>query len=272
MLMLGSCKNHSLPERKPVITVSIEPQRWLLERIVGDRMKVRTLMARGGNPESYEPSFSHLADMESSYCYMMMGNLAFEHAIIDRISANLPNLPIVNNSDSITLIVDDPGHDHGVDPHVWSSAANARIIAANMLREVIRLDQDGERIYRRNYRQLVQTIDSVDSVCAHILAPLRGSTFIVWHPSLSYFARDYGLRQLSVGSEGKDHSVLNTRDVLRRIGDERASVFLVQQDVDATKAAAVVGGVDDLRVETINPLNYDWSSELLHIANAIAGR
>ena len=48
----------------PVVSVSIEPQRWLLEQIVGDKMEVRSLMGNGGNPEHYEPTFSHLANLE----------------------------------------------------------------------------------------------------------------------------------------------------------------------------------------------------------------
>lgn len=256
-----------------MVAVSIEPQRWLLEHIVGDRMEIRTLLARGGNPESYEPSFSHLADLERSSLYMSIGNLGFEHALIDRLALNFPDLPIICVSDSIDLIIDDHGHrhDNGVDPHVWSSADNARIIARNMLVAVRNLDPEGAEIYEKNYNKLIQTIDSVDNACAAMLAPLKGTTFIVWHPSLSYFARDYGLHQISIGAEGKEHSVLDTRDVLRRVKEEQASVFLVQKDFDQSKASGVIGNNSNLRVESINPLNYEWDTELLLTAKAIVG-
>lgn len=270
MLMFGSCKNNSAISEKPVITVSIEPQRWLLERIVGDHMEVRTLMARGGNPENYEPAFSHLADLEKSLCYMKMGNLGFETAIVSRISANIPDLKIVNTSDSIDLIVDDDGHDHGIDPHVWSSARNARIISRNMLRTVSELDPRNADDYKANFINLSHTIDSIDSVCAVILAPLNNRSFLVRHPSLSYFARDYNLEQISVGAEGKEHSIPDTRDVLKKAAESNASVYLIQQDFDASKASGLIG--ESLRVVSINPLNYDWPSELLHTADAIAGR
>lgn len=266
----GSCKNRYISDQKPIIAVSIEPQRWLLERIVGDRMEVRTLMARGGNPESYEPSFSHLADLEGSAMYMQMGNLGFEHALIDRISSGLPELRIVNTSDSIDLITDADGHDHGVDPHVWSSTTNARIISRNMLRAVSELDPEGTETYNDNYKRLIATIDSVDAACREILFQHQGASFIVWHPSLSYFARDYGLHQIPLGSEGKEHSVMNTRHVLDRVNNEGAVAFLVQQDFDQSKAGGIVNN-DKIKVESINPLNYDWDFELLHTAEAIAG-
>lgn len=270
-LTLGSCKYSSTTDDKPVVTVSIEPQRWLLEQIVGDRITVRTLMARGGNPESYEPAFSHLTETERSLCYMKVGNLGFEAAIIDKVKANRPDLPVVNTSESINLIVDDHGHDHGIDPHVWSSAANARKMAANMLEAVKRLAPEGSGDYDRNYLRLVARIDSVDRLCAQILQPHRDAVFLVWHPSLSYFARDYGLRQLSIGAEGKEHSVTDTRDILDSLDADSTTVFLVQKDFDTAKAGSIANSKAGLRVVSINPLNYDWDTELIQTARAIAG-
>ncbi len=200
-----------------MITVSIEPQRWLLEQIVGDRMEVRTLLSAGGDPESYEPAFSHLATLEESRCYMCVGNLGFEAAVIDKIRANNPDLKIVNVSDSIEYIVSaECGHDHGIDPHVWSSAANARIMAENMLRNVSELDPEHSDEYYSNFIAHIATIPSVDSVCRDLLAPLKGGAFVVWHPSLSYFARDYGLQQIAVGAEGKEPSVGEMQEMIDR--------------------------------------------------------
>lgn len=273
-LALGSCNHSASPEaEKPVLTVSIEPQRWLLERIVGDRMNVRTLMARGGNPESYEPTFADLANLESGACFFEVGHLPFEAAIVEKIRANKPDMKIVNTSDSIELIIDDHGHGHdnGIDPHVWNSTSNARIIARNMLRTVKAIDPEGTEIYDGNFRALNAVIDSVDSVCAAILEPVGGTTFIVWHPSLSYFARDYRLHQLAVGAEGKEHSVHDTRDIVNHIAEHGANVFLVQKDFDTSKADVIAKSDANTRVETINPLNYEWDKELVNTARAIAG-
>ncbi|MDE7336352.1 MAG: zinc ABC transporter substrate-binding protein [Muribaculaceae bacterium] len=270
-LLTGSCNRSANQPEKPVITVSIEPQRWLLERIAGDRFEVNSLMARGGNPESYEPSFADLAKLESSACYIKVGHLPFEAAIIEKIRSNRPDLKIVDSSDSIELISDDHGHDHGVDPHVWNSPRNVRIMAGNMLGALKAIDPDGAAVYDANFAALSASIDSVDALCASILAPVSGETFIVWHPSLSYFARDYGLHQLAVGAEGKEHSVDDTRKIVNHIAEHGASVFLVQKDFDTSKADVIARSGGNLRVETINPLNYDWDSELVETARAIAG-
>ncbi len=271
-LVVGSCTHSTATDdARPVVTVSIEPQRWLLERIVGDRMEVNTLMSRGGNPESYEPTFADLAKLESGNLYIAVGRLPFEKAIVAKVKANRPDLTVVDSSESVELITDDHGHDHGVDPHVWSSAANAKVIAANMLDAVKNADPAGADFYERNYSGLLASIDSVDALCRDILSDAADETFIVWHPSLSYFARDYGLHQLSVGTEGKEHSVNDTRDIVSHIKEHGAKVFLVQKDFDTSKADVIAKSGDDMRVETINPLNYEWDRELVATARAIAG-
>lgn len=271
-LMCGSCtRSTAVDESRPVVTVSIEPQRWLLERIVGDRMEVNTLLARGGNPESYEPTVADLAKLESGNLYIGVGLLPFEQAIVEKVRANRPGLKIVNSSESVELIKDDHGHDHGIDPHVWSSVANAKIMAANMLDAVKKVDSDGAEFYDNNFSRLISQLDSVDSLCRDILANESEATFIVWHPSLSYFARDYGLHQLSVGAEGKGHSVNDTRDIVCHINERGINVFLVQKDFDTSKADVIAKSGSVMRVETINPLNYEWDHELVATARAIAG-
>ena len=269
-LLSTGCRNRAADKlNKPVLTVSIEPQRWMLERIVGDKMAVSSLLARGGNPENYEPAFSHLASLEQSEAYFCVGNSGFEEAILQKVRANNPSLPIIVTSDSIALIHDEhAGHNHGVDPHVWSSAKNARTMAENMYREVIKIDPRNKDTYTKNLINLLQSIDSVNSVCDSILTPAKGSSFLVWHPSLSYFARDYGLNQVTLGAEGKELSVKDTQNLINQVDSLGAKVFLVQKDFDNTRADAITAG--RLKVATIDPLNYDWASELVHTAKSIA--
>lgn len=263
------CKSRSDSDSQ-VLTVSIDPQRWLLEQIVGPRFEVRALLGGGANPESYEPSFNQIADLERSRAYLTVGNLGFESAILAKMRENNPQLRVFCTSDSIPLIHAAHGsHDHGVDPHVWSSAPNMKRMAANMLVALRALDPEHIGEYESNFNRLALRIDSVDAACNSILAPLRGSAFMVWHPSLSYFARDYGLVQLSLGAEGKEHSVSQTRDLLDSMDAAGAQVFLVQKNFDPEQAKAIAAGV---RTAVIDPLNYDWDREMLLTAGYIAGK
>ena len=273
-LLLAACGGRapgSGEPDKPTVTVSIEPQRWLMERLVGDRMQVNALLAQGGNPESYEPAFSHLSALERSLGYFCVGGLGFEEAILEKVRANNPDLPIYVTSDSLSLIVSESGaHGHGVDPHVWSSAKNARVMAETMLHGLSELDPQNTEYYTANFIALAEHIDSVDNAIEEMLTP--GEAFMVWHPSLSYFARDYELTQIALGADHKEFSVADTRALIDRSQSLGAEVFLVQREFDSSQAEVLTEGRgDDVRVVTINPLSYDWDEELLHTARAIAG-
>ena len=49
---------------RPVLTVSVEPQRALLESVVGDRFEVQTLLSSGANPETFEPTIRARMDVD----------------------------------------------------------------------------------------------------------------------------------------------------------------------------------------------------------------
>lgn len=276
---LTSCKN--TVEEKPVITVSIQPQKFFLEKIVGDRMTVKCLLANGGNPESYEPSLTHLLDVEKSKAYFKIGNMGFENTIIDRVRNNSPELKIYDNSLGVELLTGTHGeccghhhhhgHSHDVDPHTWSSVRNARIIAGNMYRAVVELDAGNEDFYKTNYDRFIAELDSIDGVITGLLQNKRGAAFVVWHPSLSYFARDYGLEQISIGSEGKESSVKQMQIRLDEAREHDARVFFFQKDYDSRQASVVCEqtGID---ITPINPLSYEWDKEIVMIADAIASK
>lgn len=276
--MIGGCT--SRPDGKPIITVSIQPQQYLLEQIVGDKVDVRCLLANGGNPESYEPSLTHLMNLEKSEAYFQIGNVGFESAIIDRIRANNPDLKIYNTSDSVALIIGshtgiaDDGthqhdHSHEIDPHTWSSVRNGKIIASNMYKAVVNMDPRHEKYYSTRYKALMNRLDSLDKTITVMLEPKKGSAFMVWHPSLSYFARDYGLTQVSMSVEGKEMSVQSMKDRINGAKDEEVMVFFSQKDFD-TRQASVLTDELNVKVVPINPLNYDWENELMGVATALA--
>ena len=52
--------------------------------------------------------------------------------------------------------------------------------------------------------------------------------------------------------------------------ENHVKVIFIQQEFDAKQAQSFAQEID-ARVVPINPLSYNWSEELLHIADAIAG-
>ena len=211
--MVAACAGGSKADREEarVITVSILPQKYFLEKIVGDRFDVKCMLDKGGNPETYEPSMSYMMNLEKSDAYFLMGNIGFELSIRSKIKEYNPDIRVYDVSKGIELIsgshhfdVDDK---EGIDPHTWTSVANARVIIKNMLDDVVELDPEHKAEYESNYRDFDRELSEFQDSIALRLQSVKGGSFVVWHPSLSYFARDYGL--INLFAEKAAHIVFN---------------------------------------------------------------
>ena len=261
---------------KPVITVSIQPQKFLLEKITGDKWDIKCLLSNGADPESYDPTLTHLLNLENSKAYFRMGNIPFESAIINKIHNNNPGLRLYNNSEGINPIIGT--HSHGeegdehandVDPHTWTSVRNAKIIANNMYEAVVDLDPDNKAYYAKNLKKLMGSLDSLDTAISAKLQGKNGESFVVWHPSLSYFARDYGLHQIALSPEGKDMSIAMLQSAIESARADSAKVFFVQKEVDS-RQAEIANEQIGAKTVSINPLSYNWDTEIISIADALA--
>lgn len=261
-----------------IVTVTIQPQKYFAEKIAGDRFDINCIVPPGSNPEAYDPSPSHLVHLGKSIAYFKIGHIGFELAWMDKLEQNNPNMKIFDTSEGINILSGTHEHSEGenshhhhfdADPHTWSSPKNARIIAENMYKAFVSIDPDGEKVFRKNYEELLDEINQVDSIMTQRLAPVSDTMFAIYHPSLSYLAKDYNLHQLSLEYNGKEPSAFYLKKAIDIAKKNGVKVIFIQQEFDAKQAqtfAAEIGA----QVVSINPLSYNWSEELLRITDAIA--
>jgi zinc transport system substrate-binding protein len=284
LLLLASCRSGAGDGAKselPIVTVTIEPQAWFAKRIAGDKFDIKTMVPSGSSPESFDPSPGDLVKLADSRAYFRIGHIGFEQAWMNKLRQANPDMQVFDNSQGIALIAghncaddhdhDADGHDHShdaVDPHIWESPANGLTIARNMLDAFVRLDPANRAYYEANASALMadiaQTADSIDL----LLAGLEGRSFVIYHPSLTYLAHEYGLNQLSIEEGGKEPSAAQLKALIDRVRRSGAQVIFIQQEFDAKNARTIA---DELQIPlvAINPLSADWSSELIQIAKAI---
>ena len=285
VLLLAACrpggeKNADNPDGKPVITVSIEPLRYFTEAIAGDRFDVVSMVPKGSSPETYDPTPSQLMSLSRSTAYLRIGFIGFEQTWMDRLTDNAPHLQVFDTSHGIDLILqeglheephtDKPYHMHGgPEPHVWSSTVNARIIAANIFKALCVLDRPHRDEYLNRYDSLCCVIDRTDSLCRRMLAqPQADRAFMIYHPALSYFARDYDLIQLPIEAGGKEPSPAHLKELVELCKEEGVRVVFVQPEFDR-RNAELIARQTDTRVAEINPLAYDWEAEMLRTAREL---
>ena len=136
----GKKSKESNGNEKPVIAVTIEPQRFFTEAIAGDKFDVVAIVPKGSSPESYDPTPQQLVSLAKSNAFLRIGHIGFEQIWMDRLLDNTPHIQVFDTSEDVNLIYDDHDHGHGdaghlcgngVEPHIWNSTENAYIIARN---------------------------------------------------------------------------------------------------------------------------------------------
>ena len=93
--------------------------------------------------------------------------------------------------------------------------------------------------------------------------------FIIYHPALSYFARDYNLEQFSIEFDGKSPSPAQMKELVDLARSENIQVVLIQQEFDV-KNTQVIAQEIGAKSYVINPLALDWEDELIRLAKILS--
>lgn len=261
------------------IAVSIEPQRAIAEAIAHDDFKIITVLEAGANPETFEPSMALRSAIDKSEAYLTIGAFPYENALSESVGTNMINVaegiePIYgthchHHHHDIDEHEDECEQEHGADPHVWTSAQNTVIIARNITKALCSLNPEKSDVYETRLDSLTAVIDNLNDQISLKLTAAPTRSFLIWHPSLSYFARDYGLKQIAVGQESKEISPRQLKEIIDHATADSVRVLFYQKEFDSRQAEAICNNTST-RLITIEPLSYDWQTQLLKIADELS--
>lgn len=271
-----SCNSTIKNDSKPILSVSIEPQKFFLDTLVRDKYEIYTVIPSGSNPETFDPSPSQMVKVGKSKAYYQIGKLGLENTWLNNIKYNNPDMVIVDCSQGIDVLEDHHeqgdinGHSHpNGDPHIWSSTKTALIVAKNMYNSLILLDKGNQELYLDNFINLERRINRTDSIIKTYLANAPSKSFIIYHPALSYFSNEYGLNQLTIEVDGKAPTPKQLSQLIQRAKKENVKVIFVQAEFDQ-KNAEVIAEETGAKIVPFNPLSYNWDKEMINIAKALA--
>ena len=273
LCILCGCGNATHNSDKPIITVTIEPLRYFTEAIAGEHFKVVSMVPKGSSPESYDPTPQQLVALGNSQAYLRIGYIGFEQAWMKKLEANHPNMKVYDTSQGIDLIRSeghwhgDHFHEGGVEPHIWNSTQNASMMADNIYKALCELDSTHQEEYKHRLDSLKKTIARTDENVKAILKN-ASTSFLIYHPALSYFARDYGLKQISIEEGGKEPSPAHLKELIELCKREKIRVIFVQQEFDQRNAQLIADELG-IKVVSINPLSYDWEEEMENAARSL---
>lgn len=281
LLMLVSCSDRPAANQEKIVTVSILPQKFLVESLCGDHFKVRVLLPPGANHETFEPTPGDMAGLEGASLYVSTGLLDFERNWLPRFTGSMKQLTVVNCSKGIELLGghnhdhgdqkrhEDDDHNTGLDPHIWLSPQAMKLQAIAVTHSLVSSDSTNVQFYISRLEKFNQLVDSTDQEIRKILMNSKGKAFMIFHPALAYFARDYGLEQISIEEEGKEPSASKIQSLIDIARSKNIKCILVSKEFDLRHAEAIAKEIN-AKVVTFDPMAENWVSNMTELARIIS--
>jgi zinc transport system substrate-binding protein len=249
---------------RPVVAVSVLPQRWFVEQLAGDRVRVEVMIPPGASPATHEPGMGQLRALSEAILYVKVGHphFPFEEAWLGRLLADAGEIPVVDASAA-------QGVDAEGDPHLWLAPAHARALARAIhaaLRETL---PGAAAALDANLAALLAEIDAVDAELGELLGPRRGAAFVVFHAAWGHLASAYGLEQLAIETGHREPDPRHLAEVIERSRKLGVRTVFAQPQFDE-RPARVVADAIGARVESLDPLAYDWPANLRHVGRRLA--
>jgi zinc transport system substrate-binding protein len=173
----------------PEVVASFYPLAYLTQRIVGDKLSVRTLIPADVEPHDYELKPSDQGALDHAKLIVFAGPCL--ETFLDRAkqNADAARVPYVVASQGIALraSADEPG----IDPHVWVDPVGAQQEARNVEAKLEQVDPANAAAYRANLGALLADLRGVDAAYRGALAHCAQPRIITTHAAFGYLAKDY---------------------------------------------------------------------------------
>lgn len=290
------------PKGTPIIKAAtrLAPIQFVVDRIGGEYVDSISVVPPGFDSHTFEPKPSQLKLLNQADVYFSL-DTPLEQVWIERFVALNSRVSLVNLMSALKgtnmLLADthehfhknEPGHEHadeehehaalemaydGHDSHVWMSPYFLKLIAGEVCKEFSRQLPQQAAYFEKNLAVFNERADELGIRVRALLKDLPESkkTFLVFHPSWAYFAKEFGLTQLAVEQEGKEPTPAYLAMIIDDARNKGISVIFVQKEFNPAIAATVAAHLPEGRVVTLDPASYDCFKSIEETAAAISGK
>lgn len=140
-------------------------------------------------------------------------------------------------------------------------------MASNIHNAVVAAMPDSTH-YTTRYNALCERLTSLDKdvekMCSNSTLPY----FIIYHPALTYLARDYGLEQVAIEDEGKEASAKRIAQIISQARKDGIKRVFYQSEFPESSVSVICEDIGANAVE-INPLSEDIFTNIRNIVSLI---
>ncbi|MDD4188735.1 MAG: zinc ABC transporter substrate-binding protein [Eubacteriales bacterium] len=281
ILIFFGCAKTANDSGKRVIAVTIVPEMTMVREVAGDLFDIITLIPPGNSPEHYQPSPQLIEKLSRADIYFTIGVPAESANILPRIMDLNPDILIVNLFETVARtyppIYFDEAHEddndsslsgsskEAPDPHIWLSPKRVALMTEIIAEKLSEIDSSNKEYYYENAQAYKSVLGALDAEIRSSFEGIGSRTFFIYHPSLGYFADDYGLEMLSLEESGKEATAATIQRMADIAEEKNIKVIFYQASSDSKQAIAFAEEIDGSAV-MIDPLAAEYEENMREIA------
>jgi ABC-type Zn uptake system ZnuABC Zn-binding protein ZnuA len=249
-LMGGGCGNPNPANAKTQVVATTTVLADLVARVGGPDVVVSSLVPRGGEVHTFDPSPGDLARVTEARLVVVNGLGLDDWAVALADDADVPHDRVVALAPDLAGVeyLGDDGPSRNPNPHLWLDVRFAMRYVERIAERLAQGDPAHATAYREraaSYREELAALDDWARVQLEAI-PADRRSIVSFHDALPYFARAYGLTisGVVVDAPGQDPSAGEIADLVARIraAGVRAIVSEVQFAPDLAQTIAAETG------------------------------
>ncbi|MBE7010743.1 MAG: zinc ABC transporter substrate-binding protein [Ruminococcaceae bacterium] len=234
LCVLSGCTvaNTDAPAGTLSIVTTLFPQYDFARVIAGDLAQVRLLLPPGAESHSYEPTPADMIAINEADLFIYTGDEM--EAWVPQVLASLEKDPvIVNLSNGIDLLHGHEGHDHDVDPHVFTNPLYAVKMAQAITDALCEIDPPNAAAYQSRGEAYIKELRGLDASLTEVTQnAARKKLIFGGRFAFLYLTEAYGLSYEaaydSCSSESEPSSA-KIADIIETVRKEKIPVVMYEE-------------------------------------------
>lgn len=192
ILFVSFCFSLGAQTKKPLVVASTTQIADFARQIVGDRMIVKSILAPGADPHTYQVTPDDVKIvLDSDLC--LENGLHLEGKSWMATLAKDANKPLITTTKGLKPLEIVEAGESIADPHAWFSPKNVAIYVRNIVQGIVQIDPVNKQEYQARAKLFLQQLRVLDSWIREQVSqiPTHRRILVTTHDAFNYFCFEY---------------------------------------------------------------------------------
>jgi zinc transport system substrate-binding protein len=247
---LYSCEKNEETDGKIKIVATLFPQYDFARNIAGDKADVSLLLPPGADTHTFDPTMKDILKVSDADLFIYTG--AEMELWSEPFAKNVgSDCKVLDISEQIELL-GNAGHSHlNVDPHIWTSPANAKIMVSSICDALCTVDEENSSYYKENAKAYLSKLSELDDSIGEIAKISDKKLYFGGEFAFLYFVNEYGFSYSSLYDSCSGHSEPSAKKVAQMVDEMKKNDIKVLFYPELSTAKAAKSVADEVGAELL---------------------